>query len=275
MNENIASDKAFVTQNEGMCRVCRLIAFGRFSSDTEAMYFPLTESAFVFGYVSEGTAELLASGTSFRLSGEDAFIISSAASSDLKANLAPGTAGHWFACNGTLPEALSAAFKIPTVTIRKADVSRAVANILSAIEKNDLKALCAHCYDFISELSFANTAAPLARDASKAAEADMIRTYIDNSIYSDISLDTVKNHFGITKMHAIRVFKAHFDMTPMQYAIKRRADISASLLATTDLPIKTISEMLHYSNTQHFSNTFKKIIGTSPNKYRTDAKKKG
>ncbi len=280
MSVNIKSSNAFVPTKEDKRLIFNVIASGQFSSDCTPLHIPLTDNTFVFGFISEGKAELAACGTIFRLTKEDAFIINSAATSELEANLFVNTHGYWFACGGTLPDALASAFSIPTVAIRRANVYDTVIKFVnklnenSVITENDTKALCSYFFDFISDLYYSEVKVPDIHVFSKSSEAEMIRTYIDNSIYSDISLDTVKNHFGITKMHAIRVFKSNFNMTPMQYAIKRRADIAASLLATTDLPIKSISEMLHYSNTQHFSNTFKKIIGTTPNRYRAETKKK-
>ena len=121
-------------------------------------------------------------------------------------------------------------------------------------------------FDIVVSFSAAETAG---FSDSSYLEAERIKNYIDNMIYNDPSLDDVKDHFGITKMHAIRVFKNHYNMTPMQYAIGKRTEIASNLLKNTDLPIKTISDMLKYSNTQHFSNSFKKLLGVSPNKYRT------
>ena len=97
---------------------------------------------------------------------------------------------------------------------------------------------------------------------------ERIRAYIDSNIYSDISLDLMAEHFGITKMHIIRVFKRKFDITPMQYLIDKKISIAKSLLSGTVMPIKEIAALLRYSNTQHFSSSFKNATGVTPNKYR-------
>ena len=95
-----------------------------------------------------------------------------------------------------------------------------------------------------------------------------IRSYIDANIYNDISLDKIAAEFGITKMHVIRVFKQKFGTTPIQYILDRKISISKSLLTGTVMPIKEIASLLRYSNTQHFSGSFKKAVGCTPNKYR-------
>lgn len=104
--------------------------------------------------------------------------------------------------------------------------------------------------------------------AGKNALDEKIRAYIDANVYTDVSLDDISEKFGITKMHIIRVFKKKFGTTPGQYLIDRRISISQSLLTSTVMPIKEIAELLRYSNTQHFSSSFKSAVGCTPGKYR-------
>lgn len=97
---------------------------------------------------------------------------------------------------------------------------------------------------------------------------EKVRAYIDNNVYSDLSLDKISEEFGRSKMHIIRVFKAKFGVTPMQYLIDRKISIAKSLLTGTVMPVKEIAALLRYANTQHFSSSFKNIVGCTPNKYR-------
>lgn len=102
----------------------------------------------------------------------------------------------------------------------------------------------------------------------KNALDEKIRAYIDSNIYTDISLDQISEVLGYTKMHIIRVFKNRFGTTPMQYLIDKKIGIAQSLLSETLMPIKDIAELLRYSNTQHFSSSFKAAVGCTPNKFR-------
>ena len=97
---------------------------------------------------------------------------------------------------------------------------------------------------------------------------EKIRAYIDANVYTDVSLDDISEKFGITKMHIIRVFKKKFGTTPGQYLIDRRISIAQSLLTSTVMPIKEIAALLRYSNTQHFSSSFKGAVGCTPGKFR-------
>ena len=97
---------------------------------------------------------------------------------------------------------------------------------------------------------------------------EKILSWLDANIYSDFSLDTVAAEFGVTKTHVIRVFKKRFGITPIQYVIERRIGVAKSLLTGTVMPIKEIASLLRYSNTQHFSSSFKSAVGCTPGKYR-------
>lgn len=97
---------------------------------------------------------------------------------------------------------------------------------------------------------------------------EKIKAYIDSNVYTDVSLDRIAEEFGYTKMHIIRVFKNKFGTTPMQYLIDKKIAIAQSLLSETLMPIKDIAELLRYSNTQHFSSSFKSAVGCTPNKFR-------
>ena len=105
-------------------------------------------------------------------------------------------------------------------------------------------------------------------DTEKNALDEKIRSYIDSNIYTDVSLEKISEVFGITEMHIIRVFKKKFGITPMQYLIDRKISVAQSLLTSTVMPIKEIAAILRYSNTQHFSSSFKTAVGCTPNKYR-------
>ncbi len=246
----------------------------------EARTYSVPENTTTVGYLSRGSAVIYATGSQFKVAAKEAFIIEKIASNDVSVNVSGDAVISWFSCSGTLGESLTSAYFLPTVAVRRVDISSVmgtVRELLSAangeIDELCEKALSTAFFEAVSEFYYAADSVS-GVSKKKLSEAERIRIFIDNMIYSNPSLDDVKDQFGITKMHAIRVFKAKYNETPMQYAIRHRTDVAANLLATTDLPIKTISDMLHYSNTQHFSNSFKKLTGESPNQYRINAKTK-
>ncbi len=248
---------------------------------SEPRTYSLPADVTTIGYLGRGTAVISATGSDFKVAAKETFIIEKIASAGVEIKISADAVISWFSCSGSLPEALTAAYTTPTVAVRHLDISGIMQKIMELlivtegiIDEPREKALSAYFFEAVSEFYYSSDPINETSSKKKLSEAERIRIYIDNMIYSNPSLDDVKDHFGITKMHAIRVFKAKYKQTPMQYAIEHRTEVASTLLSTTDLPIKTISEMLHYSNTQHFSNSFKKIVGQSPNQYRQNAKKK-
>ena len=110
--------------------------------------------------------------------------------------------------------------------------------------------------------------------AEARSTAEAVKKYIDNNIYSDMSLEDISEHLGITKMRIIRVFKKKYETTPGQYIINKRVDIAKSLLRNTIMSLADISALLKYANTQHFSNVFKNTVGMTPGAYRKKTNRK-
>lgn len=62
-------------------------------------------------------------------------------------------------------------------------------------------------------------------------------------------------------------FKGAAGLPPHAYLISCRIAKAQKVLATGNKSIKAIAGLLHFSSPQHFSNVFKRIVGTSPAAY--------
>ena len=98
-----------------------------------------------------------------------------------------------------------------------------------------------------------------------------IRDFIDANIQADISLDDIANKFFFSKSYIISCFKNEFGISPKQYIIQKKIETAKNMLLETDMSIKAIAEMLHFADSHHFSNTFKKQTGTAPIEFRMKA----
>ncbi len=100
-------------------------------------------------------------------------------------------------------------------------------------------------------------------------KVNTIKRMLDSHLYEkDISLKNVSAELCMSQAQIISIFKKTFNMTPYQYFSKRRIEIAASLLLSSNMQVKEIAELLNYSDQPYFSNAFKKIMGVSPEKYR-------
>ena len=95
-----------------------------------------------------------------------------------------------------------------------------------------------------------------------------IKQYIETNIDSDISVITIAKQFYLSETHVIRIFRDKFGVTPKQYILKAKIDASKILLLDTSLQIKEIAMTYHFAYSYHFSHTFKRFTGVSPEKFR-------
>ncbi len=65
-----------------------------------------------------------------------------------------------------------------------------------------------------------------------------------------------------------RLFKQYQNITPWEHIMRLKLNKAATLLLTSDLPVKTIARSIGFEDQYHFSRNFKKFYGYSPQKYR-------
>ena len=95
-----------------------------------------------------------------------------------------------------------------------------------------------------------------------------IKLYIDSKIQEDISVNSIARAFYLSETHIIRIFKERYSETPKQYILRKKIDESKRLLLDTSLQIKEIAMTFHFADSYHFSHTFKRFTGYSPEKFR-------
>ena len=81
----------------------------------------------------------------------------------------------------------------------------------------------------------------------------------------------IKDLEALTEMsqdHLGRVFRKATGVTLVDYGQRRRIHHAALRLLTTDQTAKEVSEALGFTDSAHFSKSFQKFFGVSPNVYR-------
>ena len=100
------------------------------------------------------------------------------------------------------------------------------------------------------------------------------KVYLLAHIEEDTSLQELANATGVSKFYLIRIFKAHFGTSPMEYLRGIRMQRACDLLIETDLPIKEIGRQLSYRSSYHFAQCFRQFSGCNPSDFRKSVRKK-
>lgn len=99
------------------------------------------------------------------------------------------------------------------------------------------------------------------------AMSDPIAEYIQQNIYSNLTLDDICSHFFISRTQLGKIFKAKLGKSTIEYYTELKINEAKKLLRTKEYTVTQIAEMLHFSSVHTFSRTFKNITGFSPSEY--------
>jgi AraC-type DNA-binding domain-containing proteins len=96
-----------------------------------------------------------------------------------------------------------------------------------------------------------------------------VARYIRHNLHKNITIDELAEMSSLSKDHFIRLFKADYGESPLQYINHRKIELAETLLATTDLNIKQIASRTGFDDHSYFIRLFRKTTGTTPATYRT------
>ncbi len=109
---------------------------------------------------------------------------------------------------------------------------------------------------------------PPPRAAKEVREAVQ---YIDAGLARRLSLSEMADVAGMGIYEFSRCFKTVVGTSPHRYVLKRRVERARELLATTDRPIADIAYAVGFSSQSHMTDTFRRLLDTTPGRYRRDA----
>ena len=99
------------------------------------------------------------------------------------------------------------------------------------------------------------------------------KAYLLEHIEKETSLEELSAAIGVSKFYLIRIFKAHFGTSPMEYLRGVRMQRACDLLLETEMPVKEIGRQLSYSSAYHFAQCFRQYAGCNPSVFRKAMRK--
>lgn len=100
-----------------------------------------------------------------------------------------------------------------------------------------------------------------------------VTEYIQNNIYTKISVPVLAKAAGVTPEYLSSLARQYLKCTLPQYINKAKITEAKKLLRFTDKSLAEIANLLTFSSQSHFQNQFKKIRGITPAEYREKYRK--
>ena len=104
--------------------------------------------------------------------------------------------------------------------------------------------------------------------STDASAASTIKNIIDNAPYYDISLAEIAETIHYSERHIARVFSVAYGVTPKQYILQQKIKYAQKILTRSNASNQQIALQLHFHNTNHFTTTFQRFTGETPEQYR-------
>lgn len=95
-----------------------------------------------------------------------------------------------------------------------------------------------------------------------------ISDYIDGHIGQRIRVELLAKLANLSVCYFVRAFKRSMSVTPHEYLIRRRVELTMSLLSRTDMPLSEIAFAAGFVDQSHCARRFRQRVGMSPRDYR-------
>lgn len=86
------------------------------------------------------------------------------------------------------------------------------------------------------------------------------------------SVCQIAGSVGVHPVHLVREFRKHYHQTVGEYLRRLRVEFACRKLTDTDTPLIDIALAAGFSQQSHFTKTFKKLTGLTPNQYRVTSR---
>lgn len=102
----------------------------------------------------------------------------------------------------------------------------------------------------------------------QSARVKRIVQYINEHLGSELKRDAIAEKMNLSPDYMSRIFKAEMGISIKEYIIQQKMKHAQVMLRTTTLPVNFIAAKVGYPNFSHFSFTYKKALGVTPQEER-------
>ncbi|MEG1846957.1 MAG: AraC family transcriptional regulator [Lachnospiraceae bacterium] len=151
------------------------------------------------------------------------------------------------------------------------EIASLIKAMLKEIEvKNDFfESLCRHMLDVLLIRVFRYIdGKAIPSDGRDHKDCSLAKKYIDANYPENITIDFLAELTHLNKFYLMHAFVREYGISPINYLIVRRIRESKYLLANTNYSLAQISNILGFSSSSYFSQSFRRIENSTPREYR-------
>jgi AraC family transcriptional regulator len=97
---------------------------------------------------------------------------------------------------------------------------------------------------------------------------ERVKEQIHDEFARGPSLESLAHAAGVHRVHLAREFRRRFGCTPGQYIRQRRIEFACHRLAASREPLSVVAFDAGFADQSHFTNTFRRLVGTTPGAFR-------
>ena len=97
------------------------------------------------------------------------------------------------------------------------------------------------------------------------AATDYVEKNLDNA---DISVETMAEELGMSRVHLYKKLTAITDLTPSEFIRQIRLRHAEQLLGKSQLTVAEVAYKVGFNNPRYFSKYFKEMYGVMPSEYK-------
>jgi AraC-like DNA-binding protein len=109
---------------------------------------------------------------------------------------------------------------------------------------------------------------PARKGGLASANLGRVLQRIDEELDSNLSLKDLASLAGLSIPHFCRAFRQSTGFPPYALIIHRRIERAKALLRHSQMTITEVALVCGFSGSSHFSNIFRREVGTTPGEYR-------
>ena len=114
-----------------------------------------------------------------------------------------------------------------------------------------------------------NANPPVSRQSGLLAwQARRVLDYVEEHLSETIRVADLGALVRLTESHFSRAFRKRFGAAPHSFIVCRRVRRSARLMLEGELTLSEVALACGFSDQAHFSNTFRRLMGITPNAWR-------